>query len=376
MPNRRNAGKWLAALMAAGVAGLGQADITVQQQINVDGFGPSKFGAMEGKSSTAISGDRARTEQQTQFKSRLLRALAKGSNVNTVRIVRLDAETIDEIDVTKQQYTEQTFQQMRDQMQRAMQSAQNSPQEQKEAPSGAPVDDSKCQWSPPKTEVKQSGEHASIAGADAARNTITVTTTCTDSTKGTSCDFVFLLDEWLAADVPGSAETRAFYAAYAQKLNLSGVLADNLQTNSPAVFNRYQNGWGEALKQAGTLKGVPMKTVFVMQFGGPQCKDNSSGSGSSGGSDSTASGSSSSSGSSLPTAPSAAISGAAMSLFNKMHKKDDSQQQQQQAAPQAAPGMVQMFQMSTETTGISIDSIPGGAFQVPAGYKKVDKPGM
>jgi hypothetical protein len=38
--------------------------------------------------------------------------------------------------------------------------------------------------------------------------------------------------------------------------------------------------------------------------------------------------------------------------------------------------MVQMFQMSTETTGISTDSIPGGAFQVPAGYKRVDKSGM
>ncbi len=156
MPTRRSTGKWVvatvAATLAAGMAGLVQADITIQQQVNVDGFGPSKFGAMEGKSSTAISGDKARTEQQSQFKSRLLRALAKGGNVNTVRIIRLDAETIDEIDVTKQQYSEETFQQMRDQMTRAMQSAQNSQQtqEQKEAPSGAPVDDSKCQWSPPK----------------------------------------------------------------------------------------------------------------------------------------------------------------------------------------------------------------------------------
>lgn len=374
MPTRRSTGKWVvatvAATLAAGMAGLVQADITIQQQVNVDGFGPSKFGAMEGKSSTAISGDKARTEQQSQFKSRLLRALAKGGNVNTVRIIRLDAETIDEIDVTKQQYSEETFQQMRDQMTRAMQSAQNSQQtqEQKEAPSGAPVDDSKCQWSPPKTEVKQTGEHATIAGADASRSTVTVTTTCTDPTKGTSCDFVFLLDEWLASDVPGTAETRAFWAAYAQKLNLSGVLADSMQTNSPGVFSRYQGGWGEAIKQAGSLKGYPMKSIFAMQFGGPQCKDSS---GSSGGADNSGSSSSSSSGSSLPTSPSAAIGGAALSLFNKMHKKDDSQQQATQN--QAAPGMVQMFQMSTETLAISTSSIPGSAFEVPAGYKKIDK---
>ncbi len=195
-----------------------------------------------------------------------------------------------------------------------------------------------------------------------------MTTTCTDPTKGTSCDFVFLLDEWLASDVPGTAETRAFWAAYAQKLNLSGVLADSMQTNSPGVFSRYQGGWGEAIKQAGSLKGYPMKSIFAMQFGGPQCKDSS---GSSGGADNSGSSSSSSSGSSLPTSPSAAIGGAALSLFNKMHKKDDSQQQATQN--QAAPGMVQMFQMSTETLAISTSSIPGSAFEVPAGYKKIDK---
>jgi hypothetical protein len=376
MPIRRTAGKWVVALAAAGMAGIVQADITIQQQINVDGFGPSKFGAMEGKSSTAISGDKARTEQQSQFKSRLLRALAKGSSTNSVRIIRLDAERIDEIDVTKQQYTEMTFQQVRDETARALASAKNSQQasqDQKEAPSGAPVDDSKCQWSPPRSELKQSGEHATIAGADASRATISVTTTCTDPTKGTSCDFVFLLDEWLASDVPGTAETRAFWQAYAQKLNLSGALADSMQTNSQAVFNRYQNGWGEAIKQAGSLKGYPVKTVFAMQFGGPQCKDNSSGSSSSSssGSDNSSAGAGSSN---VPTSPSAAVSTAAMSLFNKLHKKDDSQQQA--ASTPAAPGMVQMFQMSTETVAITTGAIASAVFEVPAGYKKVDKPGL
>ena len=373
MSIRRSMEKWAVALVAAGMAGIVQADITIQQSISVDGFGPTKFGAMDGKSSTAISGDKARTESQMQFKSRLLRALAKGGGSNTIRIVRLDAELIDEIDVTRQQYSEQTFQQMRDEMTRATQSAQSaqSAQQQKEAPSGAPVDDSKCQWSPPRADMKQTGEHASFAGADATRATITVTTTCTDPTKGTSCDFVFLLDEWLAADMPGSAETRAFYQAYAQKLNLSGVLADNLQSNSPQIFNRYQNGWGEAMKQAASLRGFPVKSLFAMQFGGPQCKDNSSGS--SGGNSGADSSSSSSSGSSLPSSPKDALSNAALGLFNKLHKNNEQQQQQQATAAPVAPGMVQIFQMSSETTAISTSGIAGTAFEVPTGFKKVDK---
>jgi hypothetical protein len=369
MPLRRVAGKCMAALVAAGLAGIVQADITIEQQINVDGFGPTKFGAMEGRSSTAIAGNKSRTEQQTQFKSRLLRALAKSANTNTVRIVRLDAEVIDEIDVANKQYSEMTFQQMRDATAKALQDAQSQPARQQEAPSGAPVDDSKCQWSPPRSELKQSGEHASIAGTDTSRATITVTTTCTDPTKGTSCDFVFVMDEWLAADVPGTAETREFWRNYAKKLNLTGDI-NELQGNSQAVFNRYKSGWGEAMKQAASLKGFPLKTVAAMQFGGPQCKDDSS-SGSSGSGGGSGGGSDSSSASSVPTSPSAAIGSAALGLFNKMHKKDDSQQAA--AAAPVAPGMVQMFQMSTETVAIRTDSIAGGTFEVPAGFKQVEK---
>ena len=73
----------------------------------------------------------------------------------------------------------------------------------------------------------------------------------------------------------------------------------------------------------------------------------------------------------MPTSPSAAVSSAALSLFNKMHKKDDSQQQANATA--TAPGMLQMFQMSTETIAIATGAIPGTAFEVPAGYKKIDK---
>jgi hypothetical protein len=376
MSIRSTAGMWAIVIGAVGLAGLARADITVEQQINVDGFGPSKFGAMEGKTITSISGDRARTEHQSQFKSKLLRALAKGSSTNTVHIIRLDVERIDDIDTPDKQYSETTFQEMRDATAKALQNAQNAqnskPAAQQQAPSGAPVDDSQCEWSPARAELRQTGEHASFAGADASRATITVTQTCTDKTKGTSCDFVFLLDQWMAADIPGTAETREFWRNYARKMNLSGEMAENMQVNSQQVFERYKKGWGEALKQAGSLKGYPVKSVFAMQFGGPQCKDDSSSSGNGGG-ENSGSGSSGSS-SSVPTSPSAAVGSVAMSLFNKMHKKDDAPPPADTAP--AAPGMVQLFQMSTETVALRTDAIPGAAFEVPAGYKRVDKPVM
>jgi hypothetical protein len=348
-------------LIALGCTRLAFADITIEQQVAIDGFGPMKFGAMEGKTVTAISKDAARTEQQTQLKSKFLRALAKGASGNTVQIIRLDLERIDDIDVANKQYTEMSFEEMRDKLNSALNAAQGADAgktQAQQSPSGAPVDESQCVWSPAKANIDQTGEHATIAGADTARATITVTQTCTDKTKGTSCDFVFQLDEWMASDVPGSAETREFWRAYAKKMHLEGDLTANMQSSARSVINRYQNGWGEAMKQAGRLKGYPLRTVLAMQFGGPQC--NSSDGGNAGSSQTS---------SPPPTNSSGVVAGLTMGLFKKMHKPDESKPED--APP---PGMTQLFRMSTETVAVRNDAIPSASFEVPAGFRKVDRP--
>jgi hypothetical protein len=348
-------------LIALFGARLALADITIEQQVAIDGFGPMKLGAMEGKNVTAISKDAARTEHQTQLKSKFMRALVKGASGNTVQIIRLDQERIDEIDVANKQYTEISFQEMRDNMNQALQNARGAQdtKAQQQAPSGAPVDESQCVWSPARANIDQTGEHATIAGADTGRATITVTQTCTDKAKGTSCDFVFQLDEWMAADVPGEAETREFWRNYAKKMNLDGELAASMQSNARAVFSRYQNGWGEAMKQAGRLKGYPLKTVLSMQFGGPQCSSGDSGNGSANDASSAP-----------PTTSGGVVAGLTMGLFNKMHKSDDSK-----TADAPPPGMTQVFRMSTETVAVRNDAIPSAMFEVPAGFRKVDRPG-
>jgi hypothetical protein len=370
MRSQKRVGIGIVSLLAVCVAGAGWADVTVEQQVTTDGFGPTKFGAMEGKNVTAISNDRARTENQVQFKSKILRALARGSGTDTVHIIRLDEELEDNVDVPQKQYSEVSFQQMRDQTAKALQTAQSQAATpgQQTAPSGAPVDESKCQWSPPRTELKQTGEHASIAGIDSSRATIKVTTTCTDPSSGAACDFVFLLDQWLAADIPGTAETRAFWLNYAKKMNLSGEVDRTLQANSSAVFERYKGSWGEALKQAGSLKGYPVKSIFAMQFGGPQCKSAVSSSSSGAGSGSASNDSSSAS--STPTTPGALASNLAMNLFGKMKKKDDAPPPSDTPLPD---GMVQLFQMTSETVAVRTDAVPAAFFEVPAGFKKIDR---
>ncbi|MFI4914678.1 MAG: hypothetical protein ACHQAR_05755 [Steroidobacterales bacterium] len=348
-------------------AALARADVTVEQQVSVDGFGPTKIGALEGKTTTAIAGDRARTDSQTQFKSKFLRVLARtaGAGDSSVRIVRLDQERVYELDPAKKQYTETSFQEIRDAATRAVQSVQSAkPAAEQPAPSGAPVDESKCEWSPARSEVKQTGEHASIAGTDASRVTITVTQTCTDQSKGSSCDFVYQLDQWLTPDLPGAQETREFWSSYAKKLNLGGDLAATMQNNAQQVFSRYKNGWGEAIKQATALKGYAVKTAFSMQAGGPQCKsDSGSSTNNNGGTaDSTPQ-------SSTPTSRGDVVSSLASGLFNKLHKKEEAK-----PAEPTAPGMVQIFQMSTQTVAVRTDSVPSDSFEVPAGFTKRERP--
>jgi len=106
------------------------------------------------------------------------------------------------------------------------------------------------------------------------------------------------------------------------------------------------------------LKGYPLKTVLAMHFGGPQCNSADSGNGSSAETSSPP-----------PTTSGGVMAGLATGLFKKMHKPDQSQ-----PADAPPPGMTQLFRMSTETVAVRNDAIPSASFEVPAGFRKVDRP--
>jgi hypothetical protein len=343
---------------AIGVLGIVHADTTVEQKVTADGFGPMKIGAMQGKNVTSIAGDRARIAGDLKFNSKFLRILTHNAGADNIQIIRLDKELEYQIDPAKKQYSETTFAQMREAMQKASQQVQSkTTSESREAPSGAPVNESQCQWSAPKSEVKQGTDHTVIAGAETKHITVTVTTTCLDKTSDTSCDFLNLIDEWVAPEMPGAAESHEFWRTYATKLNLKDTLSVAMRANAQQVFEQYKGAWGEAMNKAGAIKGYPMKTVFSMQFGGPQCVKQD------GSKDKPAA-------DSTPTSPGDVVGGLAVGLFRKLHKKPDDTSSVDSSP--VAPGMVQMFRMSTEIVSINSDSIPASQFEVPAGYKKSD----
>jgi len=387
----------LAIALATALAAPALADVTLEERVATDGFGPMKLGAMEGTTVTAISAERARIDSQLKFKSRLLNAFGGGGD-GTAQIIRLDEDRQLELDLGRKQYTETTFQSMRDAMGAALGNTQGAPGETPAtAPSGAPIDESQCEWSTPEVNVSRTGARAQLAGFDTQQALIVVSQTCTDRQTRASCDFVYSIDQWLAAEMPGGGDVQAFWQAYAQKLGVN-ELASSMQARGQQVFSRYKDGWGEALQGAAQLEGYPLKTTFSMQVGGPECAQTSGGPAGEPGVLPTAGGAAAEAG--TQTAASAATSAAAQKaaeeagggiaggiagsaagafggslasgLLNRMRRKDPEPEVPAEA-PAPSGNMAQLFRMTTETVAVRMSAIPPTQFDIPAGFRKVER---
>jgi hypothetical protein len=357
----------------AACASTANADVTTQQRISIDGIGGMSIANVSGTTTTIISGERSRTESALQLQSKLVRMFARGAAGPHVDIVLLDEGKIDHLEDDKKEYTETTFEQLRAQMQKVMGEAGSKPT--KEEPRPSTVDDSKCEWSDPKAEVKKTGEKATFAGFDAERLTITASQACKDKDTGSVCEFVLSLDEWLAPKFEHSAEAMKFQRAYAQKMGLGTGTAStskDLSERAQAMFGRYKGIWSEVAAKTKDMKGYPVKTSFAFAVGGPQCQTQNQ-SQNTQSSDSTAS-------TSTPTSPADVAGQIGGKLAGLFHKKSDNPPPADASAPAAPaaapalpPGMIPLMTMSSELVSVSTAAVDPGVFQVPADFKKVDR---
>jgi hypothetical protein len=356
---------------------IASADVTTVQRISIDGIGGMSIANMSGTTTTTIAGERSRTESDLQMQSKLMRMFARGVAGPHVDIILLDADKIDHLEVNKKEYTETTFEQMRAQMQKIMDQSQAASA--KEEPRQTAVDDSKCEWSDPKAEVKKSGEKATFAGYDAERLTITASQACKDKDTGAVCEFVLSLDEWLAPKFESSAEAMKFHRAYAQKMGLgagTAATSKDLAERAQAMFGRYKGIWSEVAAKTKDIKGYPVKTSFAFAIGGPQCQSQNQNQSQ----NAQASDSSASSTSSAPTNPADVAGKIGDKLAGLFHKKSDNPPPADAAAPATPaaapalpPGMIPLMNMSSELVSVSTASVDPSLFQVPADFKKVER---
>jgi hypothetical protein len=344
-------------LLASCVAGLlasaaAHADVTMQEQMSLSGSGMMKMANMSGTTTTVISGDRARTESNMRFESAMMRTFAGGAG-DQVEIVRLDQDKIYSLNTKKKTYTETTFAEQRAKMQEAMEAMNKGQASQQQATSG--VDESECEWSDPKSEVKRSGEKALIGGFQAERVTVTATQSCRNKKNGQVCDFGIALDQWLAPGFEASSEAQKYQLAYAEKLGLGAASSRDFAERAQSMFGRYKGIWSElGTKMAElNLKGYAVKSSFGLGVGGPQCQSTQ---------EMQAQG-----GPQSPPSIGGALGGALGGMFKK-------KQEQPQAAaappPTMAGGLMPLMTMSTELVSISRDAVSPQSFEVPGDYKK------
>lgn len=341
------------------VAGIAQADVTLENTIAVEGVGIMAVGNMSGTTRTTISGDKSRTDSDLQMKSRIVRMLAHNAVGPSAQIVRLDQDKIYQLNLNKKEYTETTFEQLREQMKKMSDQANESEQKQ-QTPSA--IDESQCEWLPPKAQVSRTGEKAQVAGYDAERITITASQPCKDKKTGSICEVALGLDEWLAAGFTESAEAQKFHKAYAAKMGLEGASLQDVSQRAQALFGRYKGIWSEIATKMQGVKGYPVKTSFTLALGGEQCQNSNAKQGQSGDGDSSSS----------AGGLAGQMAGKLGSLF---HKKKDDSGAAAQPAPAATPapvppGDVALMTVSSQLVSVSTNAASADAFLVPADFKK------
>jgi hypothetical protein len=341
-------------------AGTARADITLERTMAVEGVGAMAFGNMSGTTRTTISGDKSRTDSDVKMQSKIVRFLARNAMGPSADIVRLDQDKIYHLNINKKEYTETTFELMREQMKKA--SDQMASADEKKQPSA--IDESKCEWLPPKAEVKKTGEKAQFAGYDSERVTITASQPCKDKETGSICEVALVLDEWLSTGFAEGAEAQKYYKAYAAKMGLDPSSSQDISQKAQTYFSRYKGIWSEIATKMQGVKGYPVKTSFTLALGGQQCK-NSNAQQAQSSTDNDSSGS--------PAGLAGAVAGKLGGLFHK--KKDDADTPAAQPAPavtpaQVPPGDVALMTVSSQLVSVSTNGASADAFTVPSDFKK------
>lgn len=293
-------------------------------------------------------------------------------NPMNTEIIDLDAETITNIDMQKREYTVMTFQQMKQQLEAAEAKAQA---EQKKAPAG--------QEQPSNTKVdfavhvRNTGQTKNVSGLNTSEAILTMNMNATDISSGQTGSMAFTNDMWMAPEVPGYDEVKAFYEKFAQKM---GTVFNSSSIN-PAMLAQYKGasqGLADMAKEMSKLKGTPV--LQVMRMG------------------TTANGQTlpaaseaplpSNNGQPMPSAGEVAKESAAQSIADKLggfgglggfgHKK---QQPSSQPAPANSnsgaqqPGYVVLMETNTQMGNFSRTASDAG-FAIPAGFRQVPVKGV
>lgn len=343
-----------------------RADVTTQESMALDAAGIIK---MHGTSVEMTTSDKQRRD--SDFHCEGFMSLVCG-NARTAEIIRLDKDLAWELRPDKKTYIETAFPTPEERavaqqkLQETLDKMKQCQQQQARTPAQRKSDTSDCDLSPPKVDMRQTDEHATIAGHNARKASVKMSQTCTDRKTGDICEMVYGFDVWMTEDqLEGAADRRGFSKAYLTRMGLD---SDNPQIKGAA--QQFMAAYASTLKdmqsKAASLKGYPLRTTFRFIMGGDHCaraqqsdSDNGPGAGAGGGL------------SGLAANAGGKLLGGLLAKRNQPAANDSTQGAIAANAPPPLPdGYIQVIAFTLETTAINTGSIPAEQFELPAGWTR------
>jgi len=295
------------------------------------------------------------------MKSKLVGFLARNAVGPSAEIILLDEDKLYHLNINKKEYTEMTFEQMRQQMEAAMAKARAEQAKQKQE---APPPDAQNVSVKFNIKVRNTGGSKDVAGMQASESILTMTMDATDQKSGQTGSLAITNDMYLAPEIPGYEEVRAFERRYAEKM---GMMV-NGAINPRMLGMMQQPGAGDGLKQMveelSKLKGVPVLQIVRMGTtvdGTPLP---------------AASEAPLPAGPPPPTAGEVAKQSASAAVMNSLPFGGFGRKKKQEEPPPAAapsgPSAAVLVESTTQYTNVSKAAVDPSQFAVPAGYKQME----
>lgn len=233
-----------------------QADVTVQERTVSSGLGG--FGNGTSTTTMVIAGDKSRSDEEYTYTGRM-KTLVGGKPRKSSTIVRLDRGVIWDLDHAKKEYSELTFAEMSRMMSEGMASmqAQMSDPQTRQAMQNIEMSY--------KVDVQRTGRKETVNGFAAEQVIVTLVATPKDKSQPGAPGmgaYTMKMDQWLSTAVPGQAEVTSYYRQWAEKMGLD----PQMQRMGRAMAGPYAAGFKQMAEKLKDLKGVPVRSTVTVDM--------------------------------------------------------------------------------------------------------------
>ncbi len=362
-------GLLLAALVACVFVLPARADVTMQEKTVSSGLGG--FGSGTTTRTRVIAADKGREDEQFTYTGRLKTFAGKPRSSST--ITRLDKELIWELDAPKKEYGELSFAQMREAMAKGVADAKA---EMKQPANAKAQQDVQVDF---KVDVQRTGKKDKVNGFDAEQWIITLTASPKDKTNGaTAGAYKIKLDGWYSTQVPGQAEVSAYYRHWGEKMGMD----PQVQSMASSLMSQHGDAVREIAAKMKDLKGVAVRSTMTMDLDmglSPEQQAEMDKARADGAKQRAADKQKQEARADVEAEASAAgslakgnVSGALGGFLSRKLGKAAEKKAEASMTSGAGSGSGAAFTVTNDVLSVTVGSA-GACFDVPAGYKKVER---